>query len=216
MWRPLDENGKPSPARTATRSAEISEDLVEFLSDPSQRNRARHLLIARYFRPSEQIALYEAIGLPVPSKIEIERNAAYESPAAAKLVGREAKFRMRVLAAYDYTCALTGHRLTTISGASIVDAAHIHQFADSRNNNLDNGIALSRTAHWLFDHGLWTIADDYKVVVALQAFEETAPHEAILLSAKHGASIRLPKEVGLRPNPIHLDWHRRRRFAGLG
>jgi putative restriction endonuclease len=171
------------------------------------------LLIARYFRPSEQIALYEAIGLPIPSPIEIEQNAADQSPVAAQLVGREARFRMRVLAAYDYTCALTGHRLTTISGASIVDAAHIHQFADSRNNDLDNGIALSKTAHWLFDRGLWTISDDYQVQVALDAFEESAPHDSLVLASKNGASILLPNDRHLYPNPLHLDWHRRRRFA---
>jgi putative restriction endonuclease len=39
------------------------------------------------------------------------------------------------VAAYNYTCALTRYRLTTIAGGSIVDAAHIHQFSDSRNND---------------------------------------------------------------------------------
>ena len=39
------------------------------------------------------------------------------------LKGREAKFRIRILALYDYTCALTGYRLTTVNGVSIVDAA---------------------------------------------------------------------------------------------
>jgi hypothetical protein len=32
------------------------------------------------------------------------------------------------VAAFEYTCALTRNRLTTITGASIVGAAHIHQF----------------------------------------------------------------------------------------
>src|SRR6266540_2520352 len=32
------------------------------------------------------------------------------------------------------------------------------KFADSRNNDPCNGIALCKNAHWLFDQGLWTIS----------------------------------------------------------
>jgi putative restriction endonuclease len=67
---------------------------------------------------------------------------------------REARFRRNVVAAYNYTCALTGYRLTTISAGCIVDAAHIHQFASSRNNDPRNGLALWKNAHWFFDTGL--------------------------------------------------------------
>ena len=78
------------------------------------------------------------------------------------------------VAAYNYTCALTRYRLTTIAGGSIVDAAHIHQFSDSRNNDPRNGLALCKNAHWLFDNGLWTLTDDYKVIVAEGRFAEDA------------------------------------------
>lgn len=185
---------------------------MRFLNDPAQRDKARHILIAKYFRPSEQIALYESIGLRVPSKIEIEQNAAYRSAKDAKLAGRETRFRVRVLAAYDYTCALTGYRLTTITGASVVDAAHIHQFADSRNNEISNGIALSKNAHWLFDQGLWTISDDFRVIVAIGAFSESADDAALLLQSRHGTHIHLPREQSLWPSPVHLGWHRRKKF----
>ena len=88
--------------------------------------------------------MYELTGLPRPTDIEIEQNAAYKSAEDAIQVGREAHFRIRILAAYDYTCALTGYRLTTVTAGSIVDAAHIHQFSDSRNNELGNGISLCK------------------------------------------------------------------------
>ena len=63
----------------------------------------------------------------------------------------------------------------TISSGSNIDAAHIHQFSDSRNNDVRNGIALSKNAHWLFDEGLWTIADDYTVKVALGSVHGRKP-----------------------------------------
>lgn len=212
VWSALDADAKPSPGRRHTRFAALPPDLLCFLKDPASRDMARHLLIAKYFRPSEQIALYESIGLRVPSTIEIEQNAAYRSPKEAKLAGREARFRVRVLAACDYTCALTGYRLTTITGASVVDAARIHQFADSRNNDISNGIALSKNAHWLFDQGLWTVSDDFRVIVAVGAFSESAEDSVLLLQSRHGTTIHLPNDQSLRPSPVHLGWHRRKKF----
>jgi putative restriction endonuclease len=185
---------------------------VAFLEDPADRESIRHLLIAKYFRPSEQIALYEMIRLPVPSRQEIEANAAYKSPEEARMAGREARFRVRVVTAYNYTCALTGYRLTTITAGSIVDAAHIHEFRDSRNNDPGNGIAPSKNAHWTFDQGLWTIADDYRVVVAVGQFAEAGPNEDNLLASYHGKQLHLPENRTLWPDPIHRAWQRKTRF----
>jgi putative restriction endonuclease len=213
IWTPLDDEFERSDDRKHTRYVELPSDFIAFATDPACRDRARHLLIAKYFRPSEQIALYELIGLPVPSEIQIEQNAAYKSAEDAMLVGREAKFRIRVLASYDYTCALTGYRLATISGVSIVDAAHIHQFADSRNNDLGNGIALSKNAHWLFDKGLWTISDDYRVVVASNRFTESGKPD-LLLGNYHGIRIRLPDDRSIWPSQVHIAWHRKKKFEG--
>jgi len=209
IWSVLDQQGNPSPDRMMTRFAKLPSDLVVSLEDPAYSDKARHLLIAKYFRPSEQIALYEMIGLPVPSRQEIEANAAYKSPEEARMAGREARFRVRVVTAYNYTCALTGYRLTTITAGSIVDAAHIHEFRDSRNNDPRNGIALSKNAHWTFDQGLWTIADDYRIIVAIGQFTEAGLNEDNLLASYHGKRLQLPEDRTLWPDPIHLAWHRR-------
>jgi putative restriction endonuclease len=212
IWSALDERGNPSPDRMVTKFAKLPCDLVTFLGDPANREKARHILIAKYFPPSEQIALYEMIGLPVPSRQEIEQNAAYKSPEEAKRAGREARFRNRVVIAYKYTCALTSYRLTTITAGSIVDAAHIREFRDSRNNDPRNGIALSKNAHWTFDRGLWTVSDDYRVIVAVGSFEEAGPAQFDLLGSYHGRSLRLPEDKSVWPDPVHLAWHRKNTF----
>src|SRR5215467_6596354 len=85
------------------------------------------------------------------------------------------RFRLNIVAAYNYIFALTRYRLTMIAGGSIVDAAHVHQFADSLNNDPRNGLALCKNAHWLFDNGLWTLSDDYRVPVATSRFSENSP-----------------------------------------
>jgi len=68
IWSVTDEPGEPSPDKKLTKLARPPSDLVAFMEDAANREKARHLLIAKYFRPSEQIALYEMIGLPVPSR----------------------------------------------------------------------------------------------------------------------------------------------------
>ena len=57
-----------------------------------------------------------------------------------------------------------------------------------------NGLALSKNAHWLFDQGLWTIADDYTVVVAIGQFTEQSPDQKALRDY-HGQKIRLPNDL---------------------
>src|SRR5439155_13083268 len=135
------------------------------------------------------------------SEDQIAQDANYKSPEIASGQGREARFRLNIVAAYNYTCALTRYRLTTITGKSIVDAAHIHQFADSRNNDPRNGLALCKNAHWLFDNGLWTLTDEYKVIVAEGEFAEAGSGQDLLVGY-HGKKILLPSEPALRPNPL--------------
>jgi putative restriction endonuclease len=74
-------------------------------------------------------------------------------------------------------------------------------------------VALCKNAHWLFDNGLWTLSDDYSVMVAAGEFAEDGLGEHLLRSF-HGKKITLPQEPALWPNPIHLAWHRKNRFKG--
>lgn len=89
-----------------------------------------------YFLPKERTALYAMLHVkPVASEVR-ENNEIYRANVET---GRDARFRIEVVVlAYKHTCALTGYRLTTLEMDSIVDAAHIHEFRDSRNNDPRN------------------------------------------------------------------------------
>jgi putative restriction endonuclease len=67
---------------------------------------------------------------------------------------RDANFRRLVCEAYDDTCAVTGLRIINGGGRSEVQAAHIWPVAEGGSDAVHNGIALSGTAHWLFDRHL--------------------------------------------------------------
>jgi putative restriction endonuclease len=94
-------------------------------------------------------------------------------------------------------------------------AAHIHQFADSRNNDPRNGLALCKNAHWLFDNGLWPIKDDYTVQVAVDRYSEESPNQKAL-SDFHGKKLLLPENPSLRPSPDYIKWHRRKHKFDAG
>jgi putative restriction endonuclease len=213
FWLPVGEGGSRSPDARLTKYAELDPGFRSEMSNPAWRVQARRLLIAKYFEPAERIALYTLVGLPIPTEDEIARDASFTSSNAARETGREARFRLTVVAAYNFTCALTGYRLTTVTAGSIVDAAHIHQFSDSRNNDPRNGLALCKNAHWLFDNGLWSLTDEYAVVVAANEFSESSPDQKAL-AQYHGQTIRLPNDSTLWPKPDHVAWHRRNRFRG--
>jgi len=214
VWSPLDEHGKPTAERFQARFVAMPSHFVAFAKDPASRDKARRVLIAKYFQPYERLSLYELVGMPVPKDEEIIRDASYKGPEDAQSQGRETRFRLTIVATYSYTCALTRYRLTTIAGGSIVDAAHIHQFADSRNNDPRNGLALTKNAHWLFDNGLWTLRDDYRVIVALGNFAEAGP-EHHLLSQYNGQKIQLPTDKSFWPNLVHIAWHRNKKFKAI-
>src|SRR5437868_552593 len=73
------------------------------------------------------------------------------------------------------------------------------------------GLALCKNAHWLFDNGLWTLTDDYKVIVAEGHFAEDGP-DKMLLREYNGKRIHLPTDTAHWPNPVHIAWHRQKRF----
>jgi putative restriction endonuclease len=210
-WTPLDRNRQRTSDRRAPQFAQLDPDFFECLNTATFRKHLRHILVATYFPdPGESSALYDLLGFPTPSTHTLKEDAA--AYIVSRQRGREARFRLTVVPAYAYTCALTRYRCVTVDAGSIVDACHIHPFSDSRNNHPRNGIALSKNAHWLFDQGLWSLTDDYEVMVAKDRFDE-AGEDAWLLQRMAGTRIQLPADKRLWPDPAHIAWHRTRKFV---
>lgn len=213
FWTALGADQQPSPDERLTKFACLDPTFASAVIDPKFREQARRILIGHYFQPDEQLSLCALLGLPPLSGDASAEDLEGGAPDVAQERGRDARFRLNVVAAYNYTCALTGYRVMTISVDTIVDAAHIHQFAQSRNDDPQNGITLCKNAHWMFDNGLWTVADDFTVIVAIDHFTEEAPNQK-KLSEYHGQRIRLPADESLHPDAAHLAWHRKHKFRG--
>jgi putative restriction endonuclease len=208
IWQPLTADGKPSPDKKMTAMIRLDEQFFECLADFNFRDRAQRILLETepYFQQEERVALYSMLRIR-PAVAEIRENR--ELYKASVQAGRDARFRIEVVVvAYKHTCALTGYRMTTLAMESIVDAAHIHQFHNSRNNDPRNGMALSKNAHWQFDRGLWSVNDDYRVLVNRNKFREEGMAGQRLTDLE-GRRISLPGDPRYWPEQDSLEWHRR-------
>jgi putative restriction endonuclease len=212
FWSALCDDGRPSRSHHTTESIRLDPGFFACLQEKSFRRAARYLLIRTWFPEPEQKALLAALGITKAEARKQEFKIREDSPEY-EAKGRDARFRVVVVTQYRFTCALTGYGLHTRRGGSIVEAAHIHQFSKSRNDNPDNGLALTRDAHWMFDEGLWTVDERHRVSVSREIFTEWGP-EARWLKRHHGRPLTFLEGVQLRPAPEHFAWHRASRFAG--
>ncbi|WPE22661.1 HNH endonuclease [Shinella zoogloeoides] len=123
-------------------------------------------------------------------------------------VVRDRLFRRLILQAYDKRCAVTGLKLINGGGRAEVDAAHIRPVEASGPDILSNGIALSGTAHWMFDRGLIGLSDDLEVLVSRHANDRDSIQGLI---NRTGRAI-VPAGIHERPHPQFLKWHRENTF----
>ncbi|AZO57201.1 MULTISPECIES: HNH endonuclease [unclassified Mesorhizobium] len=141
----------------------------------------------------------------VPFQFEQSRDrVAY---VGSRLV-RDRVFRRIVLRAYDERCAITGLKLINGRGRAEVAAAHIRPVEASGPDVVSNGIALSGTAHWMFDRGLIGLSDDLEILISRQVND---PESVRAFVNKSGRALP-PRRPVERPHPHFLQWHREHCF----
>ncbi|MGB8167310.1 MAG: HNH endonuclease [Chthoniobacteraceae bacterium] len=208
FWEPLTNEMHRAGSPESCAVCEMDPEFFALLADATFRLKARMILVSRYFTPEEKIALFETLGLQTGGRDETTTaRVLEEAEEVAKRKGRCARFAVRVVSEYRFTCALTGYRCLTSDSATIVDAAHIEAWATTQNDNPENGLALSKNAHWMFDEGLWSVDEDFRIVVASNRFTENGP-EALKLVSFAGRHLQFDPSAKLRPAPELLKRHR--------
>ncbi len=202
--------------REHVQYARLDRELFEAMQNPDARDRMRGILVATYFpERKERIEQIRRFEQSVYRYTQIIRR--WEEPGTLYQVTpehvRDAAFRRVVTAAYDYTCAVSRARVTLSAGGTyqLVQAAHIHDWAASRNDAPDNGIALSPNYHWLFERGLFTLDERRRVKVSPVARDCVGTTDDLLVRY-HGKPIQLPGDRALWPGEAYLAWHRANKF----
>lgn len=210
FWTPLDSEMHRARSPETCAVCEMDGEFYELIFDPGFRLKARMVLISKYFTSSERIALFEGLG--VQDSGGAHRSAVMELSEAeetAKKRGRSARFAVKVCSEYRYTCALTGYRCVTGDGTAIVEAAHIEAWRETQNDDPRNGLALSKNAHWMFDEGLWSVDDEWRIIVNTRSFTESGP-EVLKLASYNGRHLQFDPTAKLRPETGYLKRHRMR------
>ena len=123
-------------------------------------------------------------------------------------IARDRIFRRIVLRAYGERCAITGLKFINGGGRAEANAAHIRPVQHGGPDIVNNGIALSGTAHWMFDRGIISLSDDLDILVSRQVNDT----ESVETFINRTSRALLPLRPADRPHPGFLKWHRENCF----
>ncbi|MDQ2055976.1 HNH endonuclease [Halobellus sp. H-GB7] len=124
--------------------------------------------------------------------------ARYQTTTYARVVDPE--FRATVLSQYDRTCPISG-----VDHPGLIDVAHVLSWSDypKHRADLENVFPLSKTHHAAFDRGLFTIDQDYRLLVNPEFETESAHLQRTILDR---AGERVPRVDG-SVDPDYITQH---------
>lgn len=154
-------------------------------------------VLSDHFPTSIHQDILDAVGLSI-------------EPPAPGIPPRDPEFRIRILRAYGYRCALCGLDLRINNLTIALDAAHIRWHQAGGPDVETNGIALCSLHHKLFDLGAFTIVEHGKVLVSEQVHGAAGFEEALL--NYHCKRVAAPTHPEHAPSSEYLAWHRSQVF----
>jgi putative restriction endonuclease len=214
-----------SSLNAAVDHAEIENDLFSLMQDVHSNLLLQHFLLDEYF-PESQKKYLSRDYISTDLFTLIEEKILYEDPVLYKeesqrlieekdeeeIFLRGSVFKREIPKVYNYTCCISGMRITSVSNISMIDACHIIPFSQSYDDTITNGIALCPNLHRAFDRGLITIDKNYRVRVSSNFSEESNKYS---LKDFDGQRILLPADNKFYPVLDKLEWHRVNRFERI-
>lgn len=205
---------EPVPFRNGTEYYESLLRKDDGSTNKGRFGRALRLLAAEEYRLICQVGFTssQSISQPEEAMALAEEPVEYGRPHRVRLLERpfrEAAFTRLIQSAYKSTCAMTGLKLINGGGRCEIEAAHIRPVARNGPDSPRNGIALSRTVHWMFDRGILSISDSGEILLA----KGLVP-DAVRRMLNPDGKVRFPSSAALAPHPVFLRYHREEFFKG--
>ncbi len=128
-------------------------------------------------------------------------------------------FRLAVIEAYDFRCAICGMKINSPDNLMWeVEAAHIVPHKSMGKDDIWNGLCLCRFHHWAFDVGWFSILDDYAVQVSSRInnlppdFGKMGDFDFARFMVNVSSKILLPQSQEIYPHHSSISWHRQNIF----
>ena len=165
-------------------------------------NFPKQIVKLKYFRAKEKYTRVEKDReIVVKKSFElIDSSKSKRKQLTQKERKGQAAFRRDILKLYENSCAVT-----EISQKEVLEAAHIQGYVNEESNNVQNGICLRVDIHKLFDNGLISIGNDYKVIIS--SMLKSTEYEKF-----NGKKIRLPNNRSHHPSLEALANHNKEVF----
>jgi len=196
--------------------AKLDEGMFRVMQSGEGREALREALLQSCFSPEAALLLREQ---SVINREAFDYSRLLEEKAHLPLVkeileadsyraaARDQGFRRIVVHTYDHRCALCGIRIVTPDGHTVVEAAHIVPWRDTKNDDIRNGMALCKLCHWGFDWGMLGVSDNYTVITSRSiGIDPNFPGPLQTLS---GRSIIPPADRDVWPAREYLAEHRK-------
>jgi putative restriction endonuclease len=195
--------------------AYFADNLYNLLINPQARLHLKTLILDTYF-PATRAAYWQVknAGRSYVQDLENyllnEKEISYRTALQAiddeetRFV-RGGLFKKLVPKVYDFTCAISGMKVISMDGSSLVEACHIVPISVSGDDKVTNGIALCPNLHTAFDKGMIAVDERLRVIVSpLLADKVSSPYN---LSQFHGQPLRLPFGKVHYPKRESFAWH---------
>ena len=124
---------------------------------------------------------------------------------------RDPNFRIDVLTAYNYQCAVCGYGARMNDGVVGLEAAHIQMHARNGPDTVSNGLALCSLHHTLFDYGAFTVTPLFNIEISNRINGPGAQNELFEYNSKPISRVR---NEAMLPASSYLNWHRAEIFKG--
>lgn len=203
--------------RNNVEYAKLDDELFELARAPVNRSALITAIISKWFpnkleqieslfqiHPFQDIrySLRESGAIYSTSEISDREAKEFED------IVRDATFRKNIVSLYGQRCAFCKLRIVSRDSGYIVDGAHIKPFSMFKDDNYTNGLALCKNHHWAFDHGWFSIDNNYRIIIPPDRFIEEPPETSKEMHQFHGELIHRPSQSDFYPRPEALEWHR--------
>ena len=158
-----------------------------------------HILLEKHFPPSIHEDILQAVDIELSLQAFDTRT-------------RTSNFRINVLRAYEYKCAICGFDVKLGTAPIALEASHIKWKSHGGPNEEVNGLALCVMHHKLFDRGAFTLSKRLKILVSDDVHGTKGFKEWLM--DFHGQKINLPQRRSYYPEEEFIGWHVRDVFKG--